>query len=211
MPAGVAADPGKASGQVPTAEELLHDPADHWAVETVLLLIARGVARLELGEVGLHALVEGRYRGVPRLVRPRDHSCPRGGGILFTGSAKQGLGVSEAPGHQGRPVSSPRYHLSAFQCTKTCKRHIRHPARAPLPFGWGSCRQDPQRTRTSKSRAMSGGPRRTGRAGLNRPRPRPWGKPEYPPILPLSPPPLRLPIQERWITSLLHPACHRQP
>jgi hypothetical protein len=102
VPAGVAADPGKASGQVPTAEELLHDPADHWAVETVLLLIARGVARLELGEVGLHALVEGRYRGVPRLVRPRDHRCPRGGGgILFMGGAKRELWAGVGLDHQG--------------------------------------------------------------------------------------------------------------
>ena len=102
MPAGVAADPGKAFGQVPAAEELLHDPADDRAVEAVLLLIARWAARLALGEVGLHALVEGRRLGVPRFVRPRDHRCPRGGGgILFMGGAKRELWAGVGLDHQG--------------------------------------------------------------------------------------------------------------
>jgi hypothetical protein len=59
VPTGVAADPGKALGKVGAAEERHHDPADDRAIEAVLLLVPLCVARLELGEVGLHALVEG--------------------------------------------------------------------------------------------------------------------------------------------------------
>jgi hypothetical protein len=59
VPAGIAANPGEAFGQVLAAEKLLHDPADDRTVEAVLLLVPLCVDCLEFGEVILHALIEG--------------------------------------------------------------------------------------------------------------------------------------------------------
>ena len=67
VPAGVAADPGEPLGEVAAGEAFLDGPADHWTIDPVLLLIPRGVARLEFGAMCLRALVEGRRLGVPRM------------------------------------------------------------------------------------------------------------------------------------------------
>lgn len=58
MATSVAAHPGELLGEVPAPEELLHYAADDRAIEAVLRLIARCVARLERGEVACHTLGE---------------------------------------------------------------------------------------------------------------------------------------------------------
>jgi hypothetical protein len=59
VPARIAPNSSESPCEVPAEEEFLDHPADDWAVESVLLLIAGCVAPLELGKMFLHTLVEG--------------------------------------------------------------------------------------------------------------------------------------------------------
>jgi hypothetical protein len=77
--ARVAPDPSEPLGEVTAREVFLDDAPNGRSVEAVLLLIPRSVARLELGKVGVHTLVERCCLGVSRLVRPGDHPCLHGG------------------------------------------------------------------------------------------------------------------------------------
>jgi len=59
VPTGITADSSKPSSQIPADEEFFGHATDDRPVEAVLLLVPGWIARFELGEVFLHALVEG--------------------------------------------------------------------------------------------------------------------------------------------------------
>jgi hypothetical protein len=59
VPTGITADSSKPPREIATTEELLDNVADDQPVETILPLVPVGIGRFELGEVLLHALVEG--------------------------------------------------------------------------------------------------------------------------------------------------------
>jgi len=63
VPARVAPDTSEPFGEVAAGKEFLDHAAKDRPVEAVLLLIPRSVARLDLGDVRLHTLVEGRCLG----------------------------------------------------------------------------------------------------------------------------------------------------